>query len=77
MMLSSGVLFYLPNGLLETLDVADFVDAKFFKIPPFQSEQLGTANIVSDEVVSVFVQLDGFKPAGYLFVSPLVDADLI
>lgn len=65
-----GVFFDLQNSLLDSLDVADFVDAQLFQISPFQSEQLGAADVVPDKIIAILFQLERLQPDGHFIVAP-------
>lgn len=69
-MWQAGVFFDLQDGLLDALDVADFVNAQLLQIAPFQCEQFRAADVVPDKVVTVFFQLERLQPGGYFVVAP-------
>ena len=74
-MRQAGVLFDLQYGLLDALDVSDFVDAQLLEVASLQGEQLGAADVVPDEIVAVFFQLERFQPDGYFVRAPQMDVE--
>lgn len=69
------VLFNLQNGLLDALDVAHFVDAQLLEIATLQGEQLRAADVVTDKIFTVLLELERFQPGGHFVVAPMVNVE--